>query len=301
VAPDRLFLKAGASPIKPFAKRPHGRNITMTSSSFQRGACRGPLRRPASLFLAGVVAGLLCLAGAAPPDAPPPEAPSSSSDAAVPTTDCFQIDDFEDYQTGDAPSEWRRNKDRELVPADREVMEKDSHEAIIQSEGGCHFVRMKMHNYAYRLIKLSGKHFPKWNTSACPMLAWEWRVNDYPEGADETDDDNNDVAAAVYVTFGRDWLGRPKSIKYTYSSTQPVGTTADYGSLKVLVVASVKDGSPTGEWMSMKRNVVRDYKTLFGEAPDDDTPVGIQLFSDADTGSERTAVADFDDVRVAKE
>jgi hypothetical protein len=72
----------------------------------------------------------------------------------------------------------------------------------------------------------------------------------------------------------------------------------DYGSLKVLVVASAADGSPTGEWMDFERNVVRDYKNLFGEAPDDDTPIGIQLFSDADGSESRTAVADFDDVRV---
>ena len=252
------------------------------------------LSAPRALFsCAAAAAGLLLLSFV------PVTAPAAQNDGAVtppPSNACFQIDDFEGYQAGDTPSDWRTNKGRNLVPADQQTMT-DGHQYRIQSEGGNTFVRATMKNYAYRLIKLSGKHFPKWNTSDCPVLAWRWRVNDYPEGADETDEDNNDMAAAVYVTFGRDWLGRPKSIKYTYSSTQPVGTTASYGPLKVLVVASAADGSPVGEWMSRRRNVVEDYKNLFGEAPEDDTPVGIQLFSDADGGSSRTAVADFDDVR----
>lgn len=224
-------------------------------------------------------------------------APALSVTPAAAQERCFLIDDFEGYQAGDTPNKWKRNKGRDLVPADRRVMS-DSHEATIEAEGGNKFVRMRMHNYAYRLIKLNGKHFPEWNTSACPILSWRWRVVDYPEGASEKDDDNNDVAAAVYVTFGRDWLGRPKSIKYTFSSTLPVGTIVSYGALKVLVVASVADGSSVGEWMTMQRDVVRDYKNLFGEAPDDETPIGIQLFSDADVSESRTSVADFDDVRV---
>jgi hypothetical protein len=247
--------------------------------------------------------GLLLLSSTPAPSAPGGGSPSpdDGTRAAPAASDCFTIDDFESYRAGAPPRQWRRNNDRELVPADRRVMEKGSHEAVIRSEGGNKFVRMKMHDYAYRLIKLSGEHFTTWNTSECPMLAWQWRVQDVPEGADETDEDDNDVAAAVYVTFSRNWYGRPRSIKYTFSSTQPVGTTADYGSLKVLVVASAADGTPVGEWQNAKRDVVADYKTLFGEAPDDDTPIGIQLFSDADAKPSRTAVADFDDVRVTAE
>ena len=260
-----------------------------------------------AFFPAAIIAAALLLAAPTPFGAPtgkPLATPPSTSASGVPAAslrqDCFQIDDFEEYQAGEPPGGWYTNDGRSLTAADRSTMTA-GHEYVVRSEGGNRFVRARMKNYAYRLIRLSGDHFPKWDTSECPGLAWRWRVQDVPEGADETDDDNNDVAAAVYVTFSRNWYGRPKSIKYTFSSTQPVGTTADYGSLKVLVVASAAGGNPQGEWMKFERDVVADYKNFFGEAPDDDTPLGIQLFSDADAGDgTRTAVADFDDVRVTR-
>ncbi|MGI9174224.1 MAG: DUF3047 domain-containing protein [Rhodothermales bacterium] len=171
----------------------------------------------------------------------------------------------------------------------------DEHQYIIEKERGNSFVRATMQNYAYRLIQVNEEGF-KWNVEDCPVLRWQWRVMDYPEGAREDDKGKNDVAAAFYVTFGTDWLGRPKSIKYTYSSTLPVGTIASYGPLKVLVVATVPEGY--GEWKTVTRDVVADYKHLFGKAPETDKPTAISLFSDADRAPGTSAIADFDDIEV---
>jgi hypothetical protein len=113
-----------------------------------------------------------------------------------------------------------------------------------------------------------------------------------PARADETRNNTNDTGAALYVTFSVDFFGRPRSIKYTYSTTQPIGTTATYGPLKVLVVASGQDKMDT--WVRMERNVVADYKMLFGEAPPDE-PLSIMLWSDADTMKDQ-AEADFDNL-----
>ena len=205
---------------------------------------------------------------------------------------CSVIEDFEAYEVGEAPYRWSTNKGRQLFPATRQTMT-DDHQYVIEEERGNRFVRATMRDYAYRLIELNEEGFT-WDLGDCPVLRWRWRVVDYPEGAREDDKGKNDVAAAVYVTFGTDWLGRPKSIKYTYSSTLPVGTVASYGPLKVLVVATVSEGY--GEWETATRDVIADYEQLFGEAPKTTRPQAITLFSDADEAPGASAVADFDDV-----
>ncbi len=208
---------------------------------------------------------------------------------------CSVIEDFEAYEVGEAPYLWDTNKGSRLIPADRRTMDPGRNVVTIQVAHGNKFVRMQMNDYAYRLIKRSGGDFD-WNADVCPVLSWRWRVSAFPKGGNETMSGTNDVAAAVYVTFGRDWIGRPISIKYTFSSTLPVGAVVDYGPLQVLVVRSAADGSP-GEWDTIERDVVADYKRLFGESPDTYRPVAITLFSDADDIPGAAALVDFDDLQ----
>src|SRR5690625_7757155 len=89
---------------------------------------------------------------------------------------------------------------------------------------------------------------------------------------------NNDTGAAVYVTFDTDWLGRPRSIKYTYSSTLPVGTVVRFGPLRVIVTDTGADG--IGDWRQVDRDVVRDYQQVFGGDPPD-RPLSSTLWRDS--------------------
>ncbi len=254
-----------------------------------------PLCRRAPRLLTGaawIAAGLLLVAALR---SLPAHALPSGDDDRSGHADCSMIDDFEAYEPGDTPYRWSTNQSRELTPATRRTMT-DTHQFVIKEEDSNTFARAIMQDYAYRLIQLNGEAFD-WNIEQCPVLSWKWRVLEFPEGAREDQEDRNDVPAAVYVTFKRTWYGAPVSIKYTYSSTLPVGTVVDYGTLMVLVVDSAQSPG-TGRWKTVMRNVVADYQQLFGERPGDDTPVGIQLFSDADDVPQGKAVADFDDVRV---
>lgn len=225
-------------------------------------------------------------------------AQSASSGAAPPrpceqdkSRVCVVLDDFESYTVDAVPTKWQTNHYRDIVPLTRERI-RPSERFLIKQEGTNKFVRAMMKDQAHRMIYTNDNQFD-WSLNAYPYLRWRWRAVDLPEGADETDSDKNDTGAAVYVTFDKDWLGRPKSIKYTYSSTQPVGTTASYGPLKVIVVASAPDNG-MGKWMTLERNVAEDYRRLFGDEPPS-RPAGIILWSDSDT-MHTDATADFDDV-----
>lgn len=170
---------------------------------------------------------------------------------------------------------------------------RDAGETVeVREENGNRFVRLITNNAALRYTKRNGVDF-EWNLKEHPRLQWRWRANELPEGASEKD--KNDTGGAVYVTFGTDWLGRPKSIKYTYSSSLPVGTTVSFGPLKVIVVDSAREPH-LGEWKTVQRRIRDDYRQVFGGRPPD-RPVSITLWSDSDTTGDE-AVVDVDDIKL---
>jgi hypothetical protein len=215
----------------------------------------------------------------------PAAAQTSASSSSV-------VEDFESYETGMVPSDWKYiTRDKEVRPL-RPKMKETQHFRVA-AEGGNQFLRAHTKNNAFRITQRNGEEFD-WDLSEQPYLQWEWRANQLPEGASEKGE--NDTGGAVYVTYGEDWLGRPKSIKYTYSSTLPVGTTVDFGPLTALVVASGAEG--TGSWKTETRNVAQDIRNVVGDAPK--RPVSITIWSDTDsTGG--TAEVDFDDFRLLKQ
>lgn len=210
-------------------------------------------------------------------------------------TRCTVVDDFQKYARGGLPLRWSTNQDRgQIVPVDQAAESPDERFVVMQ-EGQNRFVRATVKDQAHRLILQVGDDFP-WSVDELPVLSWRWRAVRLPEGAREDRRNRNDTGAAVYVVFDNDFLGRPRSIKYSYSSTLPPGTVVTYGPLKVVVVASGEtDG--TGTWMSMERNVAADYQWLFGR-PAPDSPTALILWSDSDT-MDTVSEADFDDIALS--
>jgi len=201
------------------------------------------------------------------------------------------VDDFEGYEPGTFPDPWVyvESKDEFLS---YEESRSEGETVVIREENNNNFVRLITEGEALRYSVRNGVDF-EWNVNEHPRLAWRWRALDLPEGASEKG--KNDTGGAIYVTFGTDWLGRPKSIKYTYSSSLPVGTVVSFGVLKVIVVDSAKEPG-LGEWKSHQRNVVRDYRQVFGGDPPDE-PVSITIWSDSDTTNDEATV-DIDDIRL---
>lgn len=203
------------------------------------------------------------------------------------------IDDFEQYEAGGYPTEWVRVDGKNKVRGVEEVLEEGERFEILE-EGGNQFVRLYTKNEYIRFSQRNGKEFD-WNLNEHPRLKWRWRALHLPKGASEKN--KNDTGGSVYVTFGTDWLGRPKSIKYTYSSTLPVGTTVSFGPLKVIVVESGNEPR-TGTWKTEVRHVANDYRQVFGEAPPD-RPVSITLSGDSDSTHDESKV-DIDDLTILR-
>ena len=138
------------------------------------------------------------------------------------------------------------------------------------------------------------------NLNESPVLSWKWRIWDIPAGADERNDKVNDTAASVYVVFKVKRMALvkevPQSIRYTWSSSLPVGTEIStfFGHQKIIVVGTGQPSNLDGEWMAFSRNLKEDYERLFGEKMPT-TPLAILLLSDGDSTND-SAKADYDDI-----
>lgn len=205
------------------------------------------------------------------------------------------VDNFEEDTPGTWPDRWKFfTSTNEIRPLD-EFMAEDEKFYVVEEDGN-QFLRAYTKGEAQRISVANEPAFGfDWNLNDHPKLAWKWRALQLPRGARE--DGVNDTGGALYVTFSRDWLGRLRSIKYTYSTALPVGTVVSFGRLKVIVAASGLDGF--GHWIEVERNVADDYRRVFGKNPPK-RPLSITLWSDSDNTND-VAEVDFDDIVLLEE
>ncbi len=225
--------------------------------------------------------GALSLLGTAPRGTASPPADTS----------VVTVEDFEADTVGEFPDQWVYVTESREVTTYAEEREAGEQFTVAQEDGN-KFLRIVTRNEAQRYTLRNGAEF-NWQLDEHPRIRWRWRAHQLPEGASERG--QNDTGAALYVTFGTDWLGRPKSIKYTYSSSLPVGTVVSFGPLKVIVVDSAREPR-MGQWKTHQRNVLSDYRQVFGGSPPN-KPVSITVWSDTDTTGD-VARVDVDDIEL---
>ena len=217
--------------------------------------------------------------------------------SSVSPLDVLLIDDFEEYQDGELPLRWRYLEQDGLVQVESHHMRPDEEFFVVEEEGN-KFLRAFTKGEAVHLSMANGEDFD-WNLDSHPYLSWDWRANKLPEGAREDNPKKNDAGLGFYVTFYFKkglLLRRPVSIKYTYSSSLPVGTVLKQGTLRVIVVSNGKEGY--GDWVRIERNVLEDYREAFGGSPPN-SPLSIRLWSDSDdTG--QIGEGDFDNIMLTR-
>ena len=198
------------------------------------------------------------------------------------TDGIVMIEDFETNQSGEFPEHWkgRKKKAKQFYRVADEVNNKyleahtkDSHMFVIKK------AEVDIAQY--------------------PYLNWKWRPNIFPPDGDETVKKKCDVVASVNVVLvAVKW--KPKTIKYSWSTTLPVGTRSrspfsKWPARADIVVIRSGIGDQEG-WITEKVNVLEDYKKLYKKESVESFEIGaIVLMSDSDnTGSE--SAADYDDI-----
>jgi len=126
----------------------------------------------------------------------------------------------------------------------------------------------------------------QFNLRETPVLEWSWKVITLPTGGNACQKSTDDEAAQVYVA----WLRFPETVRsliigYIWDSTAPVGTickSQKTGTVTYIVLRS--GGGELGKWITERRNVVEDFRKIYGEVPDNPTALSLSIDSD-DTAS----------------
>ena len=127
-----------------------------------------------------------------------------------------------------------------------------------------------------------------------PIMSWRWRVWQLPGKADERALKTMDSAAAVYAAFGSRLF--PRVLKYVWSTSVPAGASFRHPSSDRMVIIVVASGeNELGRWHAVSRNIVDDYRSVFGTNPENLITLGIKTDSDS-TGT--LSRADYDDLRL---
>jgi hypothetical protein len=102
-----------------------------------------------------------------------------------------------------------------------------------------------------------------------PILQWRWKAVVLPAGGDSRRKEADDQAAQIYVAFPRfPQAVRSRVIGYVWDTTAPVGLVAGSQKTGTVTYVIVRSGpAELGKWITETRNVLEDYRRIFGEEP----------------------------------
>ena len=205
---------------------------------------------------------------------PPAPLPAQAPD------DCKIVEDFAKAQVGEFPADWKARKD-----AGKAVYS-------VQEDGGLRFLRAHSKGLGIQAAKQYD-----WDLNAYPVLAWSWRPQEFPRGADEKDG-KNDSALAVYMLVPYSRIVGPKAVKYIWSEKVPVGAhlTSNNGLTQVRVLRSGPDRK--GQWVEERVHVRDDYLKYF-EEKEVPKPAGIAVLTDSDD-TKSSALGDYANFRICR-
>ena len=193
----------------------------------------------------------------------------------------IMIDDFDSSAPGGFPLTWKAWRgDDDLARNTYTIREENGNRYLHASDDGSSIIIRK--------------ELREWNANEYPVLTWRWRARVLPEGGDERIGSRNDSSVAVYVVLDQNFIGVPKTLKYVWSTTLPVGThhrREGIGRPHVIVLESGTE--KLGKWVEESVDVRADYIRIFGDKPPRKA-VGIGILTDGNaTGT--ASRGDYDD------
>ena len=122
----------------------------------------------------------------------------------------------------------------------------------------------------------------KVNLKETPVLEWTWKATVLPAGGDSRKKETDDQAAQLYVTWPRfPEAVRSRIIGYVWDTTAPAGTIVKSEKTGTVTYVVLRSGpAELGKWLTERRNVREDFKTIYGEEPEDPSVVSFGIDSD---------------------
>ena len=113
--------------------------------------------------------------------------------------------------------------------------------------------------------------------NATPVLEWRWKVFVFPTGADLRDRSRSDSPAVIALS----WTAPPRNVSYAWDVSAPAESRFLNPKQSRVHYIVVRSGDrPRAQWLTERRDVVRDYGSVFGESPSGG-PAEIELSVDS--------------------
>jgi len=170
---------------------------------------------------------------------------------------------------------------------------KGTTEYRIVEEGGEKVLYAKSENSASGLVFETS-----FDPQQFPILSWRWKVSDTISKGDSRSKAGDDYAARIYVVFPHWFFLKTKTLNYIWANQLPKNSSQLSVYTSNAMMIAVESGSAkAGEWVTVQRNLLDDYRKAFGEEP---AKVGaIAIMTDTDNTGE-TAEAWYGDIKVLR-
>lgn len=208
----------------------------------------------------------------------------------VSAADKFWIDSFNHSKPGHMPRGWkgRAEKAAQFYKV-----------AEVSAGSSNKYLKVDNRKTDMFIIKRAGVDIVKY-----PYLNFKWRVRNFPPGGNESIKAKCDSAASVnLILVASRW--RPKTIKYSWSTTLKKGTVTESpyavwpARTDVIVLQSGR--AKAGQWVHEKRNVLEDYKRFYNKKNVDSFVVeALLIMSDGDN-TRSLSSADYDNIYFSAE
>jgi len=125
----------------------------------------------------------------------------------------------------------------------------------------------------------------KVNLKETPILVWSWKAVTLPKNGDCRKKSADDQAAQLYVVWPRfPEAVRSQIIGYIWDTTAPAGSIVKSEKTSTVTYVVMRSGpADLGKWITERRNVVEDYKKIYGAEPDSPGYISIAIDSDDTT------------------
>lgn len=129
----------------------------------------------------------------------------------------------------------------------------------------------------------------KFNPATYRYLKWSWKISGTVAGGNEKTKEGDDYAARVYVIFPGRFFWQMRALNYIWANRLPRGESVPNAFSSNAMLIAVESGpSKAGQWVAEERDILADFRRVFGEDPPQ--AGGIAIMTDTDnTGSEATA------------
>lgn len=135
----------------------------------------------------------------------------------------------------------------------------------------------------YRLIEMDGQtvveatsdasasglvYTTEFDPNEFPVISWRWKVDGILSKGDGRTKAGDDYPARVYIVFPHWFFPKTRSLNYIWANRLPKDSIQPNAFTSNAMMIAVESGpNRVGQWVTVERNIVEDFRRAFGEDP----------------------------------